>query len=241
MIAKKNSRYDLESKRSAFFQLGLFVVGSITLAAFTYSDPMMRADAGNEVARESIAITWDLTEQPKEKPEIEISIPIERPDDLKQSTVTGTELPDEKSGTTGNKDSKVNPNVGVGTGGVIVGPINKIGTGLVNVTSELIEDIVDKEAAFVGGYLELQKFIGSKISYPQEAIEFNEQGKVFMSFVVEKDGSITNVVVERGVSNSLDREAKRIIKTFPEWIPGEIKMQRVRTRVRLPINFVLNN
>tara|TARA_R110000737_G_scaffold350741_2_gene390686 strand:+ start:28675 stop:29400 length:726 start_codon:yes stop_codon:yes gene_type:complete len=241
MIAKKNSRYDLESKRSAFFQLGLFVTGSITLAAFSYSDPMMRADSGREVPRELVAVTWNEVEQPKDKPEEVITVPIDRVDDPQQSTVTGGELPDENSGATGNTDVTIDPNVGVGSTGVPIGPITVVGGGIIDITPEPILDIVDLEASFVGGYPELQKFIGSNINYPQEAIEFNEQGKVFMSFVVEKDGSISNVVVERGVSNSLDREAKRIIKSFPEWIPGEIKMQKVRTRVRLPINFVLNN
>jgi protein TonB len=241
MIAKKNSRFDLESKRGAFFQLGLFVTGSITLAAFSYSDPMMRADSGNDVKRELVAVSWDEVEQPKEKPEESITVPLESVEEPQQSSVSGDELPDETSGETGNTQTTVDPTVGVGSTGVPIGPINGVGGGIVDVKPEPILDIVDMEASFVGGFPELNRYISSNINYPQEAIEFNEQGKVYMSFVVEKDGSITNVVVERGVSNSLDREAKRIVKSFPEWIPGEIKMQKVRTRVRLPINFVLSN
>ena len=68
----------------------------------------------------------------------------------------------------------------------------------------------------------------------------NEQGRVFLAFVVEKDGSITNVRVERGVSIDLDREAKRVVSLMPNWIPAESGGKFVRCRARLPISFKLN-
>ena len=68
----------------------------------------------------------------------------------------------------------------------------------------------------------------------------NEQGRVFLSFVVEKDGSITNVSIERGVSPEIDKEAKRVIRKMPKWIPGEASGKKCRARCRLPINFQLN-
>ena len=76
--------------------------------------------------------------------------------------------------------------------------------------------------------------------YPEVDIEMNVQGKVYISFIVEKDGSVSNVEVERGVSSTIDREAKRIVKSFPNWKPGENAYGKVRTRVRLPLNFVLS-
>jgi protein TonB len=239
MIAKKNSKYELESKRSAFFQVGLFVVGSIMLAAFSYSDPTMRADNGKEVARELIPIVWNEPDLMKNKTADLETVAIEKPEHL--TTVPAIDPIDETSISTLNLNKLASTNITSDLSGLISGPKLTIGTGLVIIDASTIEDIVDKEAQFIGGYIELQNFIGSRINYPQEAIQFGEQGKVYMSFVIEKDGSVSNVIVERGVSTSLDREAKRIIKSFPEWIPGEIKMQRVRTRIRLPINFVLNN
>ncbi len=239
MIAKKNSRYDLESKRSAFFQLGLFAVGSITLAAFSYSDPMMRADEGNQVAREIIPIVWDQTQPIEEKQDDVLETPLERTEN--QSTVDASGLLDERSRSTSNSNTNPQTGITVDLFGLVKGPKLTIGNNqLVKIDLDEIEEIVDKEAQYVGGYAELQKFIGTRISYPEEAIRLGEEGIVYMSFVVEKDGSVSNVAVERGVSNSLDREAKRIITAFPEWIPGEIRMQRVRTRVRIPINFVLS-
>jgi TonB family protein len=68
----------------------------------------------------------------------------------------------------------------------------------------------------------------------------NEQGRVYLSFVVETDGSITNIAIERGVSTDLDKEAKRLLRNMPAWSPGEAKGKKSRTRCRLPINFTLN-
>ena len=70
-------------------------------------------------------------------------------------------------------------------------------------------------------------------------IEGDVQGTVAISFVVEKNGEITNILVEKGVSKTIDREAKRIVRSFPKWVPAEIDARKVRTRVRLPIVFTL--
>ena len=68
----------------------------------------------------------------------------------------------------------------------------------------------------------------------------DEQGKVYLSFVVGSDGSISQVKVERGVSKDLDREAKRVVRSMPKWVPGEAGGKKVATRCRLPIVFTLN-
>jgi len=86
----------------------------------------------------------------------------------------------------------------------------------------------------------MMKWINDNISYPETSIEMNEQGRVFLQFVIEKDGTITNIKVDRGVSLDLDKEAKRVIRNMPNWTPGEIGGRAVRARCRLPINFQLN-
>ena len=106
------------------------------------------------------------------------------------------------------------------------------------VEEEVIE-FPDVEAEFIGGPQAFGKYIQTNIQYPSTSIEMNEQGKVYLSFVVEADGSITNVAVERGISPDLDREAKRVVRSMPNWIPGETKGKKSRTRCRLPINFQL--
>lgn len=103
-----------------------------------------------------------------------------------------------------------------------------------------VVDFPDVEAQFPGGAVAMMKWINDNVKYPQTSIEMNEQGRVFLSFVVEADGSISNVKVERGISPDLDREAKRIIRSMPNWTPGESAGRVVRARCRLPINFQLH-
>ena len=111
-------------------------------------------------------------------------------------------------------------------------------TNIVEAEEEIIE-FPDVEAEFIGGAQEMMIYINQNIQYPITSIEMNEQGKVYLSFVVELDGSISNIYIERGVSKDIDNEAKRIVRSMPKWIPGESKGKKARTRCRLPINFQL--
>jgi len=104
-----------------------------------------------------------------------------------------------------------------------------------------IVDFPDVEAQFPEGTRALQVFIRENCQYPIDAIEKNIQGRVYLSFIVESDGSISGVKVMRGVSPSIDSEAKRLIKKMPNWTPAEINGSKVRSSCRLPINFTLSN
>ena len=109
----------------------------------------------------------------------------------------------------------------------------------VNFGEEEIIEFPDVEAEFIGGAQAMMKYIQQNIQYPPTSIEMNEQGKVYLSFVVEPDGTISNVAIERGVSIDIDNEAKRVVRSMPKWSPGESKGKKARTRCRLPINFQL--
>ena len=85
----------------------------------------------------------------------------------------------------------------------------------------------------------LQSWVYKYLKYPVRAIEQNLQGQVLVSFVVEKDGSVTNVTVEHGVDELLDDEAVRVVEVSPKWIPGQIKGEKVRTRLVVPVEFRL--
>jgi protein TonB len=236
MIAKKNPRYDLERKRIVLFQIGLLTAGSFTLAAFTYRSPVQVDDEKQRVAHQSISFE---VEEKKEIPKLNLPILKPQHQDRKEES-SSQQINIERSPSdliieTGDKIKPIDPNAGldgltIKTGDIII-PIE-------DVEGEVF-DIVDVDAAYIGGYAEMMKYIQSNLNYPQEAIELNEQGKVFLSFVVNTDGSITGVQVERGVSKSIDREAARIVRSFPKWIPGELNFEKVKTRMRLPINFVL--
>jgi protein TonB len=97
----------------------------------------------------------------------------------------------------------------------------------------------DKEAMFPGGPAELQRWISSNVVYPEVAIQMEDQGKVYLSFVVEADGEITNVKIDKALTKELNREAKRVLRKMPHWEPGEVEGKRVRTICSLPIVFTL--
>lgn len=90
---------------------------------------------------------------------------------------------------------------------------------------------------FPGG--NVQKWISKHIKYPMIAQENNIQGKVFVQFVIEKDGSVSNVKVTRSVDPSLDKEAIRVIQSMPKWTPGKQRQKPVRVSFTVPINFQL--
>jgi len=95
------------------------------------------------------------------------------------------------------------------------------------------------EAKFPSGPNALQLWIESELIYPEAAINYNDQGMVFMTFIIEIDGSITNVEVYRRVSKELDQEALRIMSNMPNFIPAMHNGKKVRSRARLPIVFML--
>ena len=107
------------------------------------------------------------------------------------------------------------------------------------VEQEEVFFIVEEMPEFPGGDLELRKFIASSIKYPVVAQENGIQGKVYVSFVVKKDGSIGRARVVRGVDPSLDTEALRVVRALPKWIPGRQRGKQVAVSYTVPINFVL--
>ena len=108
------------------------------------------------------------------------------------------------------------------------------------VTEEIFV-VVEEQPEFPGGNAAMMKFLGDNIRYPVIAQENGIQGRVICNFVVERDGSITDVQVVRGVDPSLDREAVRVIQQMPRWKPGKQRGSAVRVRFTLPVVFRLHN
>ncbi|MDD2284880.1 MAG: TonB family protein [Paludibacter sp.] len=101
--------------------------------------------------------------------------------------------------------------------------------------------VVEKMPQFPGGDAELFGYLSNSIKYPLKAQESNIQGRVICQFVVNRDGSISDVKIVRGADPSLDAEAIRVIKAMPNWIPGEQRGKKVRVKYTLPLNFKLDN
>mgnify|MGYP005635618013 FL=1 len=95
--------------------------------------------------------------------------------------------------------------------------------------------------SFPGGDPALLKYLNENTEYPEISRSRGSQEKIYVSFVVEKDGSITNVKVIKGKDVHLKRESIRVIKSMPKWIPGKNMNRKVRVRQVLPIKFILMN
>ena len=119
-----------------------------------------------------------------------------------------------------------------GTGGDAVndGPDNTVYDG----------SVIEKFPEFEGGMAAWSKFIQRNLRYPYAAQEKEVEGKVFLSFVVEIDGSITDVTLLKGIGAGCDEEAMRVIKKSPKWKPGQQQNRKVRVRYTMPLSFQLS-
>lgn len=107
---------------------------------------------------------------------------------------------------------------------------------------EPIYDLVDEPASFPGGLAAFQKYQAENLNYPQVALENGFQGRCYLQFIVTETGVITTIEVKRGVPDcpECDKEAIRMVKSMPKWIPGKINGKPVKSRFMLPVTFKLN-
>ena len=108
-----------------------------------------------------------------------------------------------------------------------------------NFEDQEVFTIVEEMPSFPGGEQNLMEFISKNLQYPQEALEKGIQGRVFLSIVVEPNGSISNVKVERGIGSGCDEEAVRVIMKMPKWNPGKQRGKAVRVSYLIPVFFKL--
>jgi protein TonB len=99
--------------------------------------------------------------------------------------------------------------------------------------------IVENDPEFPGGMDALYKYLAENIKYPQLARDNGITGKVFVTFVVERDGSIANVKLLRDIGGGCGAEAIRVVKSMPKWNPGKQRGKAVRVQFNLPVNFTL--
>ena len=100
-------------------------------------------------------------------------------------------------------------------------------------------EYVEQMPSFPGGPSALMQYLSKNIKYPPFAEEMNIQGRVVCTFVVERDGSVTDIRIVKSVDSSLDKEAIRVVSAMPKWIPGRQNGQMVRVKYTLPVTFRL--
>lgn len=233
MLKRKNPKLELESKRKVFFQLGLFIVGSATLMAFTYKSPVYlknKKESAKKVAEVPIMIVEKEKKTPIEIPKVE-KLPTKEP----SSPVFSLDLLN-KIKLTKNKKKEEQ---------IIVSTKKKIKTSFTIDTFDIgkapeaaIVEYPDFDAKFQGDWL---TYLKKNMKYPEESRRFNESGTAYVGFVVEKDGTITDVEVKnKSLSENLQKEAVRVVKASPQWKPGIKDGEFVRSTKIVKINFILN-
>jgi protein TonB len=227
MIAKKNPKVDLEKKRFAFFQIGLIVSGSICLAAFEFvsvEDHQRMAQLEKEY-NTGVVIDIPIDERMFFEPQKQRQTMVNYVDEVtvvKNLTVQSVHNPEIK-----NKEL-----IDIEDDGRIIDKEFEIAE---------VNDIVespDVEPSYYGGQAEMAKFINKNIKMPTD-LGLSDKGTIYISFVVNLDGSIEHVKILRGISPELDRAALKVVSAMPKWKPGESGGYPVRSRLTLPIAITL--
>lgn len=232
--------------RNAF----LGIVLSIVLFSLSVSAPLIYKLISEAIPEEKI-VKVDQTNVLEEPPPVDKNQPAPPPPPPPpplKSTIKFTppvikpdeEVPDEPPPT----QEKLQE-VDAGTKTVEGDPDAEVDLSGLDGSGEVIEEqeqafvAVEQMPEFPGGEQALINYIAKNTKYPAIARENNIEGRVFISFVVEKDGSISNVDVIRGIGGGCDEEAKRVIKSLPSFAPGKQNGRAVRVQYNVPVNFKL--
>jgi protein TonB len=224
METKKSSKADLESKKFIFRQIGFIIALAVIFLAFewkTYEKTVEDLGAREvvDIPEEIVPITEQKVKPPPPPPPkqvVKINV-VEDDIEIEDEIIIDAEA---------TEDTEMEEYI----------PIE--------VEEEEVEEaqifmVVESMPEFPGGEVSLQKYLYENIKYPQMAKESGIQGRVFVTFVVEKDGSVTDVRVLRGIGGGCDEEAIRVVQNMPKWNPGKQRGKPVRVQFNLPIKFTL--
>lgn len=228
MESKKTPKADLEGKKNVYFMIGLVVSLGIMLVAFEWTAKPTKADSlgsvnALNVEEEIIPITREQEIKPPPPP------PPPQVVEVLNIVDDDVDIDDELQIEDSEADDKTL---------ITVAPVVSAKEEKEEETAEVFF-IVEDMPEFPGGEMALRTFIANAIKYPVIAQENGIQGKVYVTFVVGKDGSVSNASIARGVDPSIDKEALRVVNTLPKWKPGKQRGKPVNVSYTVPINFVL--
>jgi protein TonB len=229
MDVKKHFGRDLEKRKKSFLAIGLLFSLAIVLAGFEYRT--YNADHTGCTLDEATTIL-DIEEEVAP-----VFIPIPPPPPIKNKVVTDIELIDDSE----EEDPIEIESLEIDESAAI-DPLENVNLEEEPEDSEpenKIFIIVEKEPEFPGGLDALYQYLGSKIKYPAMAKDSGIMGIVNLTFVVEKDGTITGVKLLRDIGGGCGEEALRVIKEMPNWSPGKQRKKPVRVQFTLPVYFKL--
>lgn len=226
MEAKKSPKADLENKKGLFLEIGL--VTALALALFAFNIKSYDREVVEVSQRTAVEELEDITIQTKD--EVEPPPPPETPEITTELTIVEDDAEIEHE--LGIVDANTNANE----------VVEFVPVQVEEEKVEIEEEIfifVEENPEYTGGVEAMYKYLGENIKYPQLARENNIEGKVYVQFVVEKDGSITNVKVMRDIGGGCGQEAVRVVKAMPKWKPGKQRGKAVRAQFSLPVSFKL--
>jgi periplasmic protein TonB len=227
MELKKTKQADLQNKSFLFFNIGL--VASLSLALFAFNYKVYDQDEGKELATAK-TIVEDLVEPPVTEHMPPPPPQLTQPQVVEVSNETEIE-----------EEIKINMDIETHMDEQIaeVAPIAAPQIEEEKEDPHQVFIVVEETAAPIGGMEKFYEFVREKLKYPAPAKRMDIEGKVFVQFIVEKDGSITDVQSIKGIGGGCDEEAVRVVTAAPKWKPAKQRGKPVRQRMILPITFKL--
>lgn len=227
MEIKKSPKADLKNKRGLLLEIGLIVALGLVIVAFSYTPRERRIDKIDvnygPVEEELTEITRQTETPPPPPKKIEVKVIA----DLLQVVTNDTKISTDVTFTDFEDDTEI--------------------VQMVAVVEETIEDdqpflIAETMPSFQGGDLNtFRTWVQQNVKFPQIALENGIQGRVVLTFVIEKDGRLTNITVLQTPDRSLSEEAIRVLNKSPKWSPGKQRNQVVRVKYTLPVDFRVQN
>ena len=226
MEIKKSQYADLEAKKGIFFEVGLIVALGLSLAAFEWNSPLKQIIVNTpwQSVMEEVVLKNTVINDPKPAPK-PVASPIirivENTKVISEELIINSEI----------KLDEIQPEY--------FAPVAARLDEEEPIAEETPFIIVEKMPEFPGGMNALQEFLAKNTRYPEDAKETGIQGTVYLYFVVEKDGRISNIKTLRGIGGGCTEEAERVLKSMPKWKSGNQFGKPVRVSFNLPVIFKL--
>lgn len=225
MEEKKSPKANLENKKLMFMQIGMVISLLIAWLVFehkNYDKREIDESLLNREIVEDLEMT-EITKQEEPKPQ-----PVEMPKQTTQLEIVQDDVEVE--------DIEINAEVEQSE---VIEEYVPVEVEEEEVVEQEIFQIVEEMPSYPGGERALLEYVAKNIKYPQIARETGIQGRVFVGFVVEPDGSVSNVKILRGIGGGCDEEAVRVIKSLAKWKPGKQRGKAVRVSYQIPVVFKL--
>lgn len=223
----KTHKAELDSKRTIFFEIGIVISLAAILLAFeikSFEKQQVDFFSGNLINEQEELV--EITQHEKLPP------PPTPPQQTTLIQIVENEMEVEE-------ELDINVEADQETAIETYVPFTPVEIEDKEIEEEQVFVVVESMPSFPGGEAARIKYLSENMKYPEMAREANVQGNVFVTFVVEKNGEISDVRILRGIGAGCDEEAIRVVKSMPRWVPGKQRNVAVRVQFNMPIKFVL--